>query len=274
MVDTPDKRVEFDAGERGIVFFEQHILKSQSPRATSLELTKTLLGIEIARQSRLFSVPLVLESDLSQGSITFQRIQGVVTLHDLLFEEFGLPDLNDLLFRAGRALAAIHRNLRLPPEKQAPAPDLGLKLGVPEVAIHGDFAGLNLLYHRESDELWVVDWCTALWLGEESTLGPCYLDLGVMISSLFQRRVFYGGHRGPTEQLARRFLSGYEEKARIVLDLPEFSRYYDALMRRFRSQRRPHQGWLRSLAYLPSIRMGEQFLRRLSREKKSPSAAQ
>lgn len=254
---------------RQLRFFDRHILKSQSPQSASLELTKTLGGLEVAKQSSLFSVPGVLESDLAQGSISFQRIYGVVTLQELLFEK---SNVDAILFRAGRTLATIHEGLKIPKEQRISAPDFGLTLEVPEIAIHGDFAVLNLLYHGERDELWVVDWATPLWLGEQSTLGPCYLDLGVMIGSMFQHRVFAPGYRTSAESLTRCFLAGYQEESGVALDLREFSRYFDALMTVFLRQRRSQQGWLRFLAYQPSIRRGQRFLRKLSREGSPPSS--
>ena len=61
--------------------------KRQNCEQTRFELVRTRLGGEIGKDTGLFDVPRIIASNLDTGSITFERISGMVPLRQALAEQ-------------------------------------------------------------------------------------------------------------------------------------------------------------------------------------------
>ncbi len=112
--------------------------------------------------------------------------------------------------RVARTLAVIHNQLSLPDDYAIPLPDLGVELQTRPVFVHGDFSTENIFYRAEGDELVVIDWSVTDWLTDGiGTQGPRYVDLTILLQSLFASRPF-GPHPIPDPaSLGRIFLEVY-----------------------------------------------------------------
>ena len=80
------------------------------------------------------------------------------------------------------------------------------------VFIHGDFACINVCFHKPSDKLVILDWSAAPMVARTPTFGSRYFDILLFVSSLFQgvpcARVF----GWDAAAMAETFLKGYGKK--------------------------------------------------------------
>lgn len=242
-----------------LVFNEHTVVKYQNVERTRLELMKTQLGAEIGRATSLFRTPPIVSHDSAAGSITFGRIYGFTNLQQALSTSLS-PDR--LMERVARSLAAIHNQLLLPNGYVIPLPDLGVELQTQPVFVHGDFSTANIFYRVEGDELVVIDWSPSDWLaGGIGTQGPRYVDLTILLQSLFASRPF-GPYPVPNPaSLGRIFLEVYCKESLHEVCMDEFRRYFCALLSVFLEGRRKQMGW-RFLAYKPSFWQVQQFVRK------------
>ncbi len=67
----------------------------------------------------------------------------------------------EIVVRAGKALAQIHRSLQLPDDMVNELPVELQSDRVENVFIHGDFNLLNLLYSEQHNTLAIIDWSTS-----------------------------------------------------------------------------------------------------------------
>jgi hypothetical protein len=242
-----------------LVFNEHTVVKYQNVERIRLELMKTQLGAEIGRATSLFRTPPIVSHDSAAGSITFGRIYGFTNLQQALATSLS-PDR--LMKRVARSLAAIHNQLFLPDGYVIPLPDLGVELQTQPVFVHGDFSTANIFYRAEGDELVVIDWSSADWLADGiGTQGPRYVDLLILLQSLFTSRPFGPYPIRDPASLGRIFLEMYCKKNRHEVCMDEFRRYFCALLSVFLEQRRKQLGW-RFLAYKPSFWQVQQFVRK------------
>lgn len=234
------------------------VIKRQSAEATRLELLKSQRAAAIGRETGLFRVPAVRAHD-PDGSITFERLRDAQSLREALRDR---RRQRPLLDRAARALAAIHARLRLPADATIELPDLGVETEGAAVYVHGDFTVENLLLVPARDELAIVDWCAAAWLGGRGTYGPRYVDLCTLVFSMAHRR-WLGPRAIPhVDELVPFFAKRYLEAAGAAASAGELERYSRALLRVYAAFQRRRLGW-RSLFYHPSLRRLEGALRGL-----------
>ena len=173
----------------------------------AIEAAKAKLAYEIGQVSALFYVPKVLSFDEERGVLDFERLSGLVTLHQLALKK----DVRSLeLFeKAGRALAAVHEQLLLPDEMKYELPSEWMNSSDENVFIHGDFASVNVCLHEPSGRLVILDWSAAPLVGRNPTFGSWYFDILWFASCVFRgapsKKVFSWN----AEEMTDAFFQGY-----------------------------------------------------------------
>lgn len=151
------------------------LIKTGPPKTMRLEVVKTEAARRVGEETGLFHVPEILAHDVKEGRVSYRLVRdvepvGFVETAERLGE--GLPE------RIGEAAAAVHRLLHLPDEFNRRLPSDLLWPKVPEVTLHGDLTGRNILVRRKDGALFLTDWVTSYRIGETNTLGPPWFDLG------------------------------------------------------------------------------------------------
>ena len=212
------------------------LIKRQSPKHSRLERERTQFGARVAAESGLFEVPDILSYDDAEGEITFRYIHGAVALRDYLVKR----SEPELMTRAGRALAAIH--------------DADVDSNGPGVLWHGDFGVGNVLYSEDRDRITIIDWANAKWTLEpaERLRGSAGLDLGVALLSLFHHRLLGPMYIPEPEAFGSALLQAYKRE-RHYFSIATVLPFIYRLIHRRRRQWIVHRGFLRNLAYDPSL---------------------
>jgi len=217
--------------------------KTGDPSLLAVEAAKASRALEIGRDCGLFGVPRVVNFDAGAGVLDFERLKELSTLLELAVRRDGrLPELLD---KAGRALAAIHEELILPEEMKHELPPAWAGSADDDVFIHGDFACINVCFHKPSGNLVILDFSAAPMVGRTPTFGSRYFDILLFMSSLFHgapcARVFGWDAGGMVEA----FLEGYgrassETKLNHLKDYaPEMFRLQRQNIRNLSKQRSP-----------------------------------
>lgn len=192
---------------RGVKVLDATVVKSYSREQDGFaERSKTVAGEKLGNLSGLFVAPELVE--FGELEAIFSRIHGIEPLRSRL----GGPDRYRLASRAGRALAAIHLRLDVRPSLRLESEH---SFGFEVSPAHGDFSIANVQYRASTDDLVILDWCSAEWLGTTYTHADPCLDLSIFLVSLFYQRP-----RDPLlvkrpESIALAFLSGYSEDAKL-----------------------------------------------------------
>jgi len=206
----------------------------------AVEAEKAFRAFEIGLDSGLFSVPKVINFDAERGVLEFERLSSLVTLLDMaVCKDQRLPGL---LRKAGQALAVIHKKLFLPEEMQFALPAEWMAPADENVFIHGDFACINVCYHRPSDELVLLDWSAAPSVDRTPTFGSRYFDILMFASSIFHGAPWRRALSWNAEEMAESFLRGYGET--VILNklkdyAPHMCRLQKRNIRKLASQRQP-----------------------------------
>lgn len=252
------------ASTSGVVLLSDTVVKYQTAARTRIELAKTQCGAAIGRATSLFATPRIISYDTNAGSITFERLHGLCSLKQALSSS---PSPRRLIERVARSLAAIHNDLVLAGDYAVPLPDFGVTLRARSVFVHGDFSTTNIFFAAQHDEMFVIDWSTPAWLAAGvGSVGPCYLDLGILLQSLFDSRPFGPYPIRDPAGLGRTFLDVYCAEASNEVYLEEFHRYFELLLSAFlRIRAREMPNW-RFVAYTPSFWRVHRFVRRISAE--------
>jgi len=200
---------------------EETIIKSGDPRDMRIEVEKSKRARLIGEASGLFRVPKVLDFDEARGVAAFERVAGLRTLRRAA--AWG-PEFEALGERIGAALAAIHRDLALPPDMVIPLPE-DFRGGGGEVFLHGDFGSKNICLDPATASLVIVDWqCTGVH-GGKATFGPRYFDIIWFVNTLLWSPTPRFLTSDPVGPVARRFLEGYYSTAGIPYDANGISSY-------------------------------------------------
>lgn len=242
-----------------LTFHEDRVIKVQERGGALLEIAKTRQAEEVSGRCGLFKVPRILDTDVETGTIVYENVGPLPQVSEVLA---GRGESGPLLERIGRSLAAIHREMGLPRELKSPFEKLPADGSMPEAVLHGDFSVINMLFDRSADDLYILDWNTAFWLGE-GTCGPPFIDLACLAQSLFIRKILERVKIGDPEQKAETFLRGYRAESDRSLDAGEFgdlSRKVFALYRRGWGQCIGKWHYMR---YLPSFRRYLNFTERM-----------
>ena len=236
------------------------VVKLQQPSASRRERLRTEAGHRVGQETGLFLVPAVLSFDDERGEIVFERLRATGFRQALAGRDGG----EELVDRAARALAAIHRQLAAGDEPDAsgyPASPIR-----PTVPLHGDFGVNNLYYLPDDDRLAIIDWSNADWIEYDADLGPPEIDVAIFLLSLFERRVFGPSPVRRRHELARRFLDTYAAASPHGLDVKTLRETVVAFAPPFARLNLERQGHLRSLVRRHSRIDLDFFLRRLSKE--------
>jgi tRNA A-37 threonylcarbamoyl transferase component Bud32 len=198
------------------------VQKTGEASLLAVEAAKAARAFEIGKNSGLFRVPRVVGFDAEAGLLEFERLDGLVTLLDLAIRKD--PRLFDLLKKAGRSLAVIHKQLILPDEMKHELPQEWTDSEDQNVFIHGDFATVNVCFHEQSNSLVIVDWSAAPLIGRTPTFGSRYFDILWFVNCLFcgvpNKKIL----NWDAEAMAEAFLEGYAQEAssEILNRLPDY----------------------------------------------------
>jgi len=163
------------------------IVKHGVPRLMRIEMEKMSRAFAIGRNTGLFRVPEVLGYDDLTGELTIERIHGLVGVRRALMTD---SQMEAFAARAGASLAAIHRELQLPPELRhsLPAP---WSENCATAFLHGDFSTENVCVDPADPGVPVIiDWQTTKRHGGEATFDTSYFDVVWFISNLFYKVPF------------------------------------------------------------------------------------
>jgi hypothetical protein len=169
------------------------------------EVEKTRRAGDISAGCGLFRTPQVLDYDEARGEVVFERIAGLQPVRLILTD---VTRSRQLLENLGRALAAIHRELRLPAELKIPLPRAYCGDGE-QVFFHGDVSIDNVNVLDGSPLPVILDWQTTPLLGGRATYGTCYFDLAWLLHNLFNRPTFRMCFKDRITTLARGFVAAY-----------------------------------------------------------------
>jgi len=244
-----------------LVFTDKTVVKYQSVEKMRLELIKSKRAAAIGTNTGLFRVPRIISHDLVKGAITFERFYGLCDLRETLLE---FPSLDELLIRLGKILATIHNQLQLPEDITTSVSQTGLQLRTQPVFIHGDFSIVNIFYSIDRDELVIIDWSTSHWLGNDGTVGPCYIDLGIFINSLFTRHLFIQPVIKNLEELCILFLKSYSLESKAGFCLDEFKCFFKVILNKYLRTRVPDMPKWRLLLQAPSYWKAHSFMKKVS----------
>jgi hypothetical protein len=234
------------------------VVKRQEPGASRKERLRTLAGGEIGRRTGLFVVPPIRSFDDARGEITFERLEMTALQEELSSSGRSM----ELVGRAASALAAIHANL----DPQGTAVDHAEQVGARAVALHGDFALRNVFYMPASDQIAIIDWSNADWIGISADVGPPEIDLAVFLISLFHRRVFTPFPVARRHELARHFVWSYATASGGRMDPATIRRIVATGRPGLNRLLRHSKGYWKALIYRHSMVDLDFFLRRLCRE--------
>jgi len=231
-------------------FIDNIARKTGEPGLLAVEAAKASQAFDIGRDCGLFYAPKVVNFDKDAGLLEFERLSDLVTLLDLaICKDKRLPDL---LKKAGKALAAIHRYLALPEEMKHDLPPEWMDSENDNVFIHGDFACINVCFHEPSDELVILDFSAAPMVGRTPTFGSRYFDVLLFISSIFHGASLRKAFNWNAKTMAEAFLRGYTEYMpdislnKLKSFAPEISLLQQENILHLASQRRP----LRAAGYI------------------------
>lgn len=243
--------------ERVVSIRENKVIKVQEPEASRRERLRTLAGREVGRQTGLFVVPDIVTFDDSRGEIAFERLQ-LTGLRELLADD---GRSMELVGRAAQALAAIHGHMKLADEATVHSGGIGRERAVP---LHGDFGMPNIFHLSASDDIAIIDWANADWIGVDTDRGPPEIDVAVFLVSLFNRRVFGPWPISRRHEVARHFLVTYASASPQGVSIDGLRTIVAAITPGFARLNRRLRGSLRALVYRHSAIDLYLFLRRLS----------
>ncbi len=242
---------------------ETTVVKSGIPRLIALEAEKSRRAGRIGKETGLFRVPEVLDLDKAKGVAVYERIHGLRTL-----EEIGLKGRPGaaLAERAARALAAVHRDLTLPPAMMVPMP---AEIADPgrDVVLHGDYGLKNIGLAPGSDLLVILDWQFTDMHGGMSSFGTRYFDIVWFVNNLLwgPSPAYFVGD--PVRPLSLAFVRTYFKEAGLPYDTEGLARY----ARRYFASRvpgRPKEISRRFHVYIPRCHaLTRRFVRSLAMER-------
>ncbi len=153
--------------------------------------------------------------------------------------------------RLGVVLAAVHEGLDVPDEvrRSCAAPPMSCASVVP---LHGDFSVLNVLIRPEDDQVVLLDWNRAPWLGGSATHGSATSDLAVFLISLFWSPPGGGDYIAAAPQFAPAFLDGYGSRASRTITYAELGHDLGVCLGRFFPAQKQHLSKRRFALHLPA----------------------
>ena len=182
--------------------------KHDEPQVLEMEALRMQLAATIGERSGFFSVPKLMVLDLPANTLAMEFMPGLKNLHEIVRNhEAGCEGI---FARAGRALAVVHQELRLPADKVIPLPDYLMSHTGENVALHGDFFWGNVCCRLQEKEIVLIDWSGAPFLGRMCNYGSRYFDLVWFSWPFFVSMPPRLAFRWPAERLVTALISGYE----------------------------------------------------------------
>jgi hypothetical protein len=250
-------KVERRVPERAVSVRENEVIKVQDPQASRRERLRTMAGREVGRKTGLFIVPEIVTFDDSRGEIVFERLK-LTGLRQMLADDSRSVELAG---QAARALAAIHGHMKLADEATVQSGGFGPERTVP---LHGDFGMRNIFGLSDSDDIAIIDWANADWIGIDTDRGPAEIDVAVFLVSLFHRSVIGPWPISRRHEVARHFLSTYATASPQGVSIEGLRSIVTAVSPSFARLNRRLKGSLRALGYRHGAIDLYFFLRRLS----------
>jgi hypothetical protein len=198
------------------------VRKVGPPAVLAAEVARSTLAAQLGDASGAFYVPRILRFDPEAGVAEFERLHGLRTLAELAYHDY--PSVENLFFRAGRALGVIHNRFVMPADMRLPLPAEWMVNGVQHVFLHGDYTTVNVCLHEPTGQLVILDWSSAPFLNSQATFGPAYFDLVSFVFSLFTYTAFMGRKRLPLVAIADGFVSGYATERGRAFERAEYGR--------------------------------------------------
>jgi len=215
------------------------VVKTADPERMRVEVEKTRRALEIGRQSGLFRVPEVLDYDEKEGVVVLERIRGLRPVRNGLLAR-GRTAL-ELAARSARALAAIHRDLRLPEDMRVNLPP---ELAAPgaRVFLHGDFNGANVCRSETEPGLVILDWQMTSRHGGRATCGTRFFDVVWFLNYLLWTPGWRHLVGDPVAPVARVFLATYFHET-AAGDEAELGSYAQRFFEHKQARRRELATW-------------------------------
>lgn len=238
-----------DSGSR-LRIGQQTVQKTYSDdRDAMIEREKSIAARKLSVITRAFVVPPVVAS--TRDSTTWTRVFDIVPLR----QELSTRHRPELARRVGRALGLVHSRLKLPDNLRETA---SAPWGSSSVPVHGDFGLKNVQYQTTTNEIVILDWATAAWLGPSVAYAHPHLDVAVFLNDLYYQRPLDPRGVQQVSEIANAFLSGYSE----ICDprVHELRRNVNMMITLYWTRAQP--GWRRALR-LPSLYRLERFLHNL-----------
>ena len=118
----------------------------------AIEAAKTSAAAGVGARTGLFHVPAVLRCDAAAGLLETERVHGFVSLLELVLRRD--PRLLGICERVGRAIAAVHADVRLADELRIPLP---APLAGDRCVLRGELNGTNVGIDPDTDRVVIVD---------------------------------------------------------------------------------------------------------------------
>ena len=246
------------------------VIKIQDPQVSRRERLRTLAAREVAQQTGLFRVPEIVSFDDERGEIVFERLP-LIGLRQALAQSGRSTELVEL---AARALAAVHGKMRPAEGASTVQPGSLGCTGSVSVPLHGDFGMRNVFQLAGSNEVAIIDWANADWIGTDADIGPPEIDVTVFLVSFFHRRIFGAWPFSQRRTLARHFLTTYAAASPLGLHIDGLRCTVASLTPAFTRMLRQRKGSLHALGSRHAMIDLDLFLRRISRTNDRLSADQ
>ncbi len=205
--------ISYEAKHSRVELLPDRVRKTTCPDLMRIEVAKSRRAYELGKASGCFSVPRVLAHDEHTGVALFERlplagISGAVA--------WGPPRIRAAR-QLGRALAVIHRELRLPADLRHDLPTaFQFANHCDNVFLHGDLSVDNVCICVDRHELVLIDWQMTPLYGGQATFGTRYFDIAWFLSNLINRPFTRFIYSDPVTPVAEAFLGSYGEEARLA----------------------------------------------------------
>lgn len=189
------------------------------------ELEMSTIAYELGQSTDLFDSLLIKNIDSSKKAIEFELLKKYSTIreHYIKNAKYGSSDqqfkhLKALFQRLGKSLSFIHNGeakFKGVEKRGFPKEFFKQEFENDLVYIHGDFTMRNILYIKEVEKLFIIDWNTSPIFDFSANYGPRYWDLSFFISSfyLFSFTTFFSYKS--KQELVAAFLFAYLENSNI-----------------------------------------------------------
>ena len=219
------------------------------PDIWDLEFRTTIEARNLALQRGNFYVPIILDSDSSNLSITFEYIPNLIPIISLLTDPSNRKLLFKIMIQVGETLSVIHSNLTVPGSIK-PIP-INIPCKSKEAFLHGDYNLMNIQLDVMRNRLVVLDWSFTPIVYPPGNRGPIFWDISWMLNSIFSSQPLLKNDFSFRSQLAKKLLRSYSDSSMIKLDYFDLSNYCKQLFLIFMKKAKERKG-IKYLVGLPN----------------------